>query len=482
VNATLSSGVAQGARLGATAQIQATPRVPQPLVVAVAVLAAAVAARSLANGSIAQAVAVVLGAGYLALVFIDLAAAIAVWVGLLFIVHLHVLSVGPTAVEILLFIGWLGTAGTRRARLPVLRENRLLIGAIALFALWLTISIIWAENPGKAAVSAGYWWQSALAFLIVATTIVRPRDVRMVALAIVIGAVFSVALGLLGIGASTNLGPTNEIDTRLVGGGGDPNYQAAAFLAAMFVCGGLIGVYSSRRVRFALSLALAFITIGFFAAESRGGAVALGFSLLAAFVLLPRQRARVLGWMVIVTAVLVAYLQFRPDALHRLTHLSGGGSGRADVWTVALRIFHQHPLIGVGLDNFTIFEPRYALDPGRLTDVRVVSEAPVFVHNTYLQLLVETGPIGLFALLIVVLISLRASWLAARRFDALGRGDYANLARAVLIGTIGVLAADFFLSNGNDFLLWILFALGPVMLTLAKRWPAKRTGLELSPH
>jgi O-antigen ligase len=477
VNATLSSGVAQGARPGATAQIQATPRVPQAFVVAVAVLAAVVAARSLANGSIAQAVAVVLAAAYLGLVFIDLAAAIAVWVGLLFIVHLHVLSVAPTAIEILLLIGWLGTAGTRRARLPVLREHRLLVGAIALFATWLTISIIWAEKPGKTAVSAGYWWQATLAFVIVATTIVRPRDVRLVALAIVIGAVFSVALGLLGIGASTNLGPTHEIDTRLVGGGGDPNYQAAAFLAAMFVCGGLIGVFTRPRVRFALSLALAFITVGFFATESRGGALALGFALLAAFVLLPRQRARVLGWTVIAAAGLVVYLQFQPSALDRLTHLSGGGSGRQDVWTVAWRIFRQHPLVGIGLDNFTVFEPRYALDPGRLTDVRVIVETPVIVHNTYLQLLVETGPIGLVALLIVVLISLRASWLAARRFDALGRGDYANLARAVLIGTIGILAADFFISNGNDFLLWILFALGPVMLTLAKSWPAKQAVL-----
>jgi putative inorganic carbon (hco3(-)) transporter len=185
----------------------------------------------------------------------------------------------------------------------------------------------------------------------------------------------------------------------------------------------------------------------------------------------------VLGWTLIAAAGLVVYLQFQPSALDRLTHLSGGGSGRQDVWTVAWRIFRAHPLVGIGLDNFTVFEPRYALDPGRLTDVRVIVETPVIVHNTYLQLLVETGPIGLVALLIVVLISLRASWLAARRFDALGRGDYANLARAVLIGTIGILAADFFISNGNDFLLWILFALGPVMLTLAKSWPAKQAVL-----
>jgi len=474
VSSTFLSSLAQGGRPGATAQIQATPRIPQSLVAAVAVAAAVVAARSLANGSIAQAVAVVLAAGYLGLVFIDLAAAIAVWAGLLFIVHLPILSVAPTAIEILLLIGWLGTAGTRRVRLPVLREHRLLVGAIALGATWLTFSIIWAEEPGKAAVAAGYWWEAALAFLIVATTIVRPRDVRLIALAFVIGAVVSVALGLLGIGGSINPGPTTEIDTRLVGGGGDPNYQAAAFLAAMFVTGGLIGVFRSPRVRFALSLALAFITIGFFAAESRGGALALAFALVAAFVLLPRQRARVLGWTIIAAAGLVVYLQFQPSTLDRLTHLSGGGSGRQDVWTVAWRIIHQHPLVGIGLDNFTVFEPRYALDPGRLIDVRVVAETPVLVHNTYLQLLVETGPIGLILALIVIFGSLRASWLAAARFDALGRSDYANLARAVLIGTIGMLAANFFISNGTSYQLWILFALGPVMFTLAKRWPVEQ--------
>jgi O-antigen ligase len=452
------------------------------LVAALAVIAALVAARSLANGSIAQAVAVVLAAAYLGLVFIDLAAAIAVWAGLLFIAHLSVLRFGPTTIEILLVIGWLGTAGTRRARLPVLREHRLLIAAIVLCATWLTISIIWAENPGKAATSAGYWWQAALAFAIVATTIVRPRDVHMVAVAFVIGAVVSVALGLFGIGGPTNALRAEAVGSRLVGGGGDPNDQAAAFLAAMFVAGGLVGASRRPAARIVFSLALAFITVGLFATESRGGVLALTFAIVAAFVLLPHQRARVLGWAMIAAAGLATYLQFRPGALSRLTQFGGGGSGRVDEWTVAWRIFRGHPLIGIGLDNFTVVEPRFALQPGKLSDVRVVAETPGLVHNTYLQLLVETGAIGLIAVLIVAFCSLRATWLAARRFDALGRTDYANLARAVLIGTIGMLAANFFLTNGNNFELWILFALGPVMLTLAKNWPTGAGPLELSPH
>jgi len=469
VNSSLVPGSSSEARPGVLGQVQVIPRVPPALIAALAVLVALVVARLLADGRIALGAAAVLATAYVGLVFLDLAAAIAVWVGLLFVVHLSVLSVAPTAIEILLLLGWLGTAGARRARLPVLREHRLLVGAIVLYACWLTISVSWAEKPGDAAIGAGYTWEAVLAFVIVATTIVRPRDVRLVALAFVIGAVFSVALGLFGLGGPSDPLRAAAIGSRLVGGGGDPNQQAAAFLAAMFVAGGLIGVYRRPAARVALSIALAFITVGFFATESRGGVLALAFALVAAFVLLPHQRARVLGWSLIAATGLVVYLQFRPHALDRLTHF-GGGSGRSDEWAIAWKISRAHPLAGVGLDNFTILEPRYALQVGKVSDVRLVAEMPQIVHNTYLQLLAETGVIGLIAFLIVVLGSVRATWKAARRFDALGRSDYANLAQAVLIGAIGILAANFFLTNGNDFRLWILLALGPVMLTIAKEW------------
>lgn len=470
MSSALLPGGAARAHPRALGHVQVIPRVPPALIAALAVLSALVAGRSLAGGSIALGLAVVLAAAYVPLIFIDLAAAIAVWAALLFIVHLSVLSVGPTAVEILLFLGWLGTAGGRRARLPVLRQHQRLVAAILLCACWLTISIAWAQNPGKAAVSAGYWWQAVLVFVVVATTIVRPRDVRVVAYAFTVGAVVSVAIGLLRIGGPSGSLRAQEVGSRLVGGGGDPNYQAAALLSAMFVTGGLIGVVRRPGARLFLSLALGFIAVGVFATESRGGVFALVFALVAAFVVLPRQRARVLGWAATAGAGLAVYLQFRPSALHRLTHFGGGGSGRQDEWTVAWRIFRGHPLVGIGLDNFTVQEPRYALQAGKLTDVRVVAEIPGLVHNTYLQLLVETGVVGLLVFLIVVVGSLRASWLAARRFDAIGRRDYANLARAVLIGTIGMLAASFFLTNGNNFQLWLLFALGPAMLTMAKRW------------
>jgi O-antigen ligase len=159
-----------------------------------------------------------------------------------------------------------------------------------------------------------------------------------------------------------------------------------------------------------------------------------------------------------------------------LTTFGGGGSGREDIWTVAWRIFRIHPLNGIGLGNFRVQEARYVLSPGGFTHVRLISETPEFVHNAYLELMAETGVVGLVGFLFVVFASMRASWLAAERFDSIGETGLGNLARAVLIATISMLAAMFFISNAHDYRLWALFAIGPVLHTLAKRAAAEAAG------
>jgi O-antigen ligase len=409
---------------------------------------------------------------FLAVVFFDLSSAIACWVALLFLVNLSALGRGPTLVGILLVLAWLGARALRPVQLPVLRSHSRLFMGTSLFACWLAMSIVWAERTGRAATEAGFWCASALAFLVVTTTLKNIRDVRLVALAFVIGSTVSAAIGFLGIGvAAAAAAKGASYEQRLVAGGADPNYQAAAFLAGMFLAGGLLGVFRRRAARIALALTLAFITLAFFATESRGGLLALGFALLVGFVLLPQQRIRILACAMVAGLGFAIWLPSHPQGLHRLTHFSAEANGRQDEWTVAWRIFSRHPVVGVGIGNYRFTESRYVLEPGKLAQVRLIAEERLVVHNAYLQLLAETGVVGLAAFLIVTLGSLRASWSAAKRFDAIGETDYANLARAVLLGTIGMLAAMFFISDANDYRLWVLFALGPVLLTIAKHPP-----------
>jgi O-antigen ligase len=443
-------------------------------------LASALAGRFIASGHISAGIAIVLSVSYIPLALFDLPVALAVATGLFFIEQLPVLSIGPSAIEAVLLFAWLGTFALRGDRPQLLREHRRLVTVIVLFAGWLTMSIGWAEQTGRASDDVLNWWIAALVFVVVSTTLRSPRDVVVVAVGLVAGAVASVAIGLAGLDNSLDPAAAAKIGGRFTGGGGDPNTQAAAFVAALFLAGGLLNVFRRPVARIGLLLSLALVMGGFFATQSRGGLLALGAATFAALVVARGQRARILGLVTTAAAGLALWVSTNPAALSRITDFGGGGSGREDQWTIAWRIFKGHPLIGIGLNNFQAVEARFTLQPGRLTHVNLLAEVQEGVHNTYLQLLAETGVIGLVAFLAVVIGSLRCSLLAARRFDAIGQPRYANISRAVLMGTIGMLAALFFLSVGNDDRLWVLFALGPALLAVARRWPDK--GHELSPR
>jgi O-antigen ligase len=160
-----------------------------------------------------------------------------------------------------------------------------------------------------------------------------------------------------------------------------------------------------------------------------------------------------------------------PGAWERLTSFDAGGSGRTTLWTGGWRAAKDHPVAGVGLNNFRDVAPDYARQPGELEEVHILAEQPRYVHNTYLQLLAENGLVGLLLYLGFVLGCLRAMWVAARRFKASRNTSLEILARAALVATISMLIAAFFLSAAIDARIWILFALGPALLGIASRAP-----------
>jgi O-antigen ligase len=439
--------------------------------IAAALLSAALFGRLLADGHMKYGIAIVLVAFYAPLVFFDLSTALAVWVAILFFQDLSLLSSGPNGVGVLLGLGWLGTFLGGQRSSHMMREHRRLLLTITGFCLWITLTIAWAAKAGPAGTEAAYWWLAALGFLVVLTTVSTPREVGHVALAFVIGSVISVIIGL-GTGSlnsSVDSISQTAIQGRFTGGGGDPNEQAAAFVAAMFLIVGLFSIYRRRSARVCLVIAFVLMSIGFFATQSRGGLIALAVATLAALVLAPRQRSRILGLLVLVAIAGVILVATTPGALSRITDLGGGTSGRNDLWRVAWQVFTGHPLFGIGAGNFQVVESHYVLRPGSIARVQYLTSDPLLVHNSYLQLLAETGVVGLIGYLAVIFGSLRAAAEAARRFEALGLRRYADLTRAIMMGTIGMLAALFLITDGDDLRLWVLLALGPVLLGAASR-------------
>jgi O-antigen ligase len=157
-----------------------------------------------------------------------------------------------------------------------------------------------------------------------------------------------------------------------------------------------------------------------------------------------------------------------PGTWERVTSYKND-NGRADLRTVAWRMGMDEPVTGVGLNNFEVRAPDFVREPGALTYVGLIVDDPHLVHNTYLQLFAEDGIVGLALFLGIVGGCLRAAKLAADRFGARGERQLETLARAVMVATISVLAADLSLSSATEQRLWLLLALGPVLLTVASR-------------
>jgi O-antigen ligase len=98
-----------------------------------------------------------------------------------------------------------------------------------------------------------------------------------------------------------------------------------------------------------------------------------------------------------------------------------------------LEMFADYPLVGVGLGCSALGWPIYA-PPG------AISQDWLHSHNTFIQLLSETGLLGAAAFLLVVGLGLGTAIRVARRLALAGRGDLARTVAALEISLWGFLA------------------------------------------
>ena len=145
------------------------------------------------------------------------------------------------------------------------------------------------------------------------------------------------------------------------------------------------------------------------------------------------------------------------------------GSGRTDIWTVGWRMVKAHPVVGVGAGNFQTSAIHFVLAPGVLTRTDLIIVTPEVAHNTYLNVLADLGIIGLVMFLTLIGFSLTCIQRAIRIFTRNGDWRMELLARSLLIALIGLLAADFFISEMYSKQLWLVLALAAPLLAIARR-------------
>ena len=371
----------------------------------------------------------------------------------------------PKLLGLVLMISWLGlvTAGEREYRERIFSHPAFLLVLFMLVG-WVLTSVAWSEDSGAALASFTRWLPNVLLFVIVFAGVRTREQLYWVLGAFVVGAFVSAIYGLIVPAPPSDFG-------RLEGAGGDPNETAAALVAAAALSVALAVCWRGKP--FLRLMAIVIAPLCAFASLltlSRGGLVAFGAALIAAVLMAGRRRTQMLLVAVVSVSLVVGYFAFfaPASAVERVTEVHGG-TGRTDIWKVGLRMVNGAPLQGVGAGNFPIVSIHYLIAPGALLRDDFIVQTPKVAHNTYLEVLAELGIVGLTLFLIVIFFAIGCAVRAARYAARLKDREIDILARALVVALASLLAANFFISREYSKQLWLLLALGPVIVNIVRR-------------
>lgn len=303
-------------------------------------------------------------------------------------------SIGRLFATLLLLSGTLAliVPGGFRLRRP---SPLLLLASVYLF--WSAASIFWTLDQTVMLVQIGTRLQ--LLLLVFFTWQVLASENRQ------LGALQAYVLGCSAatVSAILNyLAGSEAVFQRYSVSGVDPN-EFATFLALGIPAAWYI-ILSGRHKRlfWPTLLFIPLALLGILLTSSRGGAlVALVALSVVPLTLsaLPRSSKRAFWGVTLVTVaglsvaapqlvdVFESSIQRLASTSRELT--SGTLNERSELWNAGLNLYEQHPLLGVGVGAF----PR-AIAPYAGTEN--------VAHNTYVSVLVELGPLGLFLLLSIL--------------------------------------------------------------------------------
>lgn len=253
-------------------------------------------------------------------------------------------------------------------------------------------------------------------------------------------------------------------DYRVAGPVGAPNFYAMILVIIVPLAWDRLWQEKGVFARFIALWSLVVCVLSIIFTFSRGGFLAL---MLVALFIMVRQSARP-DRIFLAVALLVLLMPLLPanytERLLTTFDLVSGDSndarnetsfrGRTSEVLVAWRIFADHPLFGVGLNNYKFYYQEYAQPLG--WDNRREERS---AHNLYLEIAAETGLVGLVTFGAIIGAAFYGLKQTERVLIQRGRYNEAGIVWALAIGLTGYLAASFFLHGAYPRYFWLLMGI-----------------------
>ncbi len=327
---------------------------------------------------------------------------------------------------------------------------------LILFGLWIATQWVLAITAYR--YPTGQEWLTDAAYLLiilpVATIAANPNRLRrfLVALAIfgALLAIFAMIQDVTGTKAIYWTVQPSSVAAQIYGPFVNRNHYAG-LMELLIPLPFLLCLSQRPERRLPLLGAGVLMALSVFLCRSRGGMAALGAELVFIAVFLSRIRHRAksfaaIGVIVAVLAVLIVWVGSDP-VVHRLTDMKD--ASRLSIYKDTLRMWWSKPLVGYGSGTFDLVYPTYQ---SFVTD-SLINHA----HNDYLELLSETGLIGM-GLIVWFLVNAYRNAGQNIRLGSRSSGSAAMI--AVLAGITGLLVhslADFNFHIPSNAALFLVF-------------------------
>lgn len=388
----------------------------------------------------------------------------------------------------ILLIAVLLVAGVLKKRTT--RSLSVSLWPLLLMFLGVAVISVWASPYRAAAMDGLRMYVTACAFFALALVFLsRQGSLRtltnVILVSVTIGSILSILGYLFNIPAFVmNVQSTALNFKRGLGGTGAANKFAAYVIFSLPLAAH--GVRSADRLSGKVLYMILFIVnlVAVILTYSRGAAVTLAITLfLMVLTGLPKLRTRHLGIVgglfaaaVLATALLVpgSYWQRQRSMVNMA---DSSVSRRYSYIQAAREAFGKRPLIGHGIGTFpkVYADSTYVRIPGRKLDL---SETERAAHNTYLEILVGTGAVGMVLFLAVVVGAFLSFGRGIRRLRLRGMEEAASAFAAYRMAFVSLLVFSLVLSHVYQKYLWLCLALSQVALVLAATTPTGQGGDE----
>ena len=257
-------------------------------------------------------------------------------------------------------------------------------------------------------------WLEFLVLILLGAPYIRTR--RQVWTIVVITCLAGITQALFGyVQFFFDIGPASFIrdaSLRIYGTFDQPNPYAGYINLPLSIALALMLLGSNWKTRILAGGTVCFLATAEFLTQSRGGELAIAAALLFIVTVgFPRLRV-VVGLLSLATLVGVAAflaglipnfllnpilskLGLAGISLAKPTDQTFSTAERLAHWIAGLRMFFDHPLLGVGIGNYAQAYPQYF--------VTIFTDPLGHAHNYYINIAAETGSIGLMAYILFIL-------------------------------------------------------------------------------